>query len=95
MKEQKLIERIPLKDYIAAISVGIVDAEPLLDLTYEEDSRAEVDMNIVMTSKGEFVEVQGTAEGKPFHRAQMNTLINLAQKGIKELIRRQKKILKI
>ncbi|MGE5545122.1 MAG: ribonuclease PH, partial [Bacillota bacterium] len=66
LKEQGLIERMPVRDYVAAISVGIVDGEVVLDLEYSEDSRAEVDMNVVMTDKGEFIEIQGTAEGKPF-----------------------------
>jgi len=86
LKEQGLIERMPVKDYVAAISVGIVDDEAILDLEYSEDSRAEVDMNVVMTGKGEFVEIQGTAEGKPFSRSQMDKLLDLAAGGIRELI---------
>src|SRR5256885_3656341 len=70
---------------VAAISVGIVDNVPLLDLKYDEDSRAEVDMNIVCTSDGRFIEVQGTAEGSPFTREQMDNLLELAKKGIAEL----------
>ena len=86
LKEQGLIERMPVKDYVAAISVGIVDGEVVLDLDYAEDSRAEVDMNVVMNSKGEFIEIQGTAERNPFTRSQMDRLLDLAAGGIKELI---------
>lgn len=93
LKEQGLIERMAVKDYVAAISVGIVDGEAVLDLEYAEDSRAEVDMNVVMTGKGEFVEIQGTAEGKPFSRAQMDKLLDLAAGGIRELIAIQRGII--
>lgn len=86
LKEQGLIERMPVKDYVAAISVGIVDDEVILDLDYAEDSRAEVDMNVVMNGQGEFIEIQGTAEGKPFTRTQMDRLLDLAAGGIRELI---------
>jgi len=86
LKEQGLIERMPVKDYVAAISVGIVDGEVVLDLDYAEDSRAEVDMNVVMNIKGEFIEIQGTAERNPFTRSQMDRLLDLAAGGIKELI---------
>jgi ribonuclease PH len=75
---------------IAAISVGIVDGEPRLDLPYEEDSRADVDMNVVMTESGKLIEVQGTAEGASFTRAEMDRLIDLAAGGIAELCRRQR-----
>src|SRR5215211_5928704 len=68
MRERDLVRAIPLSDYVAAISVGIVDGEALLDLAYEDDSRAQVDMNVVKTGKGRFIEVQGTAEGQPFDR---------------------------
>ena len=85
------IEAIPLKDYIAAISVGISQGVPVLDLDYVEDSKADVDMNIVMVGSGKFVEVQGTGEGGTFSDAQMSALIKLAKKGIKELIAIQKK----
>ncbi len=81
-----IIDRTPIKDYLAAVSVGIVDSEPRLDLCYAEDSIAEVDMNIVMTGSGKFVEVQGTAEGSPFSRDALSALINLAEDGIKKLI---------
>jgi len=81
-----LIGTHPLTAFCAAISVGIVDGVPLLDLPYVEDSRAEVDMNVVMTSLGGFVEVQGTAEGAPYSRAELDTLLGLAEKGIEEII---------
>ena len=75
----------PLRGQIAAVSVGIVDGAPVLDLPYEEDSRAEVDMNVAMTDSGGFVEVQGTAEGEPFSRAQLDGLLGLAEGGIRNL----------
>lgn len=85
-----LIERTPLKDYLAAVSVGIVNGEARLDLCYAEDSAAEVDMNVVMTGDGRFVEVQGTAEGSPFDRSALDSLLDLAEKGIRQLITMQK-----
>ncbi|MDD2586078.1 MAG: ribonuclease PH [Syntrophomonadaceae bacterium] len=87
------IEQIPIKDYVAAISVGIVDGEEVLDLEYVEDYRADVDMNVVMTGKGEFVEIQGTAEGEPFSRTELDSLLKIAEKGIRELISLQKSII--
>ena len=87
-----LIDEIPIKDYLAAVSVGIVDGEGVIDLNYSEDSSAEVDMNIVMTGKGRFVEIQGTAEGAPFSKTQMEGLITLAKQGIEELIEIQRKL---
>ena len=86
LRERDLIRTIPLSDYVAAISVGIVDGEPLLDLAYDDDSRAEVDMNVVKTGDGRFIEVQGTAEGLPFGRDALNTLLDLADIGIRQLI---------
>ena len=86
------ISQIPLNDYVAAISVGIVDTEPLLDLAYEDDSRAEVDMNVVKTGNGRFIEVQGTAEAMPFGRQALDTLLDLADHGIKQLIDKQRAI---
>ena len=83
----------PVKDAVAAVSVGIVDGQVYLDLCYEEDSRAEVDMNIVMTGSGKFIEVQGTAEHEPFSKSQMEGLTSTAQKGIKDLLKLQKKII--
>lgn len=88
-----LIEKTPLKDYLAAISVGIVNGEPRLDLCYLEDSIASVDMNVVMTGNGRFVEIQGTAEGIPFSKATLNSLISLAEEGIHNLIKIQKGII--
>jgi ribonuclease PH len=79
----------PVKRRVAAVSVGIIDGEPRLDLDYVEDVRAEVDMNVVMSSAGQFVEVQGTGEHGTFDRAQLNTLLDLAVAGIAELDRKQ------
>jgi ribonuclease PH len=92
LRDKSLIGAIPLIDYVAAISVGIVDGEALLDLAYDDDSRAEVDMNIVKTGAGQFIEVQGTAEGLPFGRDALNTLLDLADHGIKQLVEKQKAI---
>lgn len=83
----------PIKDHLAAVSVGIVGGIPLLDLAYDEDFKAEVDMNIVMTGSGRFVEVQGTAEGEPFTKTHLSKLITLAQAGVQDLIEIQKKAL--
>ncbi len=80
----------PLRDYVAAVSVGIVDQRALLDLAYIEDSRAEVDMNVVRTGDGRFVEIQGTAEHEPFSRAQMDELVVIAEHGIEQLIAQQR-----
>lgn len=93
LKKRGIIEKIPLKDSVAAVSVGIVDGEIMLDLTYEEDSRAEVDMNFVMTGKGNIVEIQGTAEKVPFSKEQLDMMFSLAQKGIQEITRIQKMVL--
>src|SRR5262249_5763880 len=92
MRQRDLIKTIPLVDYVAATSVGIVDGEPLLDLAYDDDSRAEVDMNIVKTGDGRFIEVQGTAEAIPFGRDALITLLDLADLGIKQLIDKQRAI---
>jgi ribonuclease PH len=83
----------PVKDYLAAVSVGVVAGVPVLDLCYVEDSKAHVDMNVVRTGRGGFVELQGTAEGEPFTREQMDGLIELANKGINELIAMQREAL--
>lgn len=85
----------PIRDFVSAVSVGIVDDTKMLDLCYEEDSRAKVDMNVVMTSSGEFIEVQGTGEQSPFSRADLNDLLNLAEKGAKHMIQVQKESLKM
>jgi len=95
LKNKKLIDSIPLTDYVAAISVGIVNGEKCLDLNYEEDSGAEVDMNIIMTGAEKMVEVQGTAEKKPFSAKDLNDLIALAKGGIDDLIGLQKKLIKL
>src|SRR4051794_36630322 len=92
LRERDLLKSVPLTDFVAAISVGIVDGEPLLDLAYEDDSRAEVDMNIVKTGDGRFVEVQGTAEGQPFNREALDTLLGLADEGIRQLVDKQRAI---
>src|SRR5215813_10115151 len=92
LRDKGTISAIPLVDHVAAISVGIVDGEPLLDLAYDDDSRAEVDMNVVKTGSGQFIEVQGTAEGQPFDRDALDTLLNLADHGIKQLIEKQRAI---
>jgi ribonuclease PH len=92
LRQRDVLRTIPLSDYVAAISVGIVDGEPLLDLAYEDDSRADVDMNIVKTGDGRFIEVQGTAEAMPFSHDSLLTLLTLADHGIKQLIEKQKAI---
>jgi len=94
LKKDGLLNKIPVKDFVAATSVGIVNGDLLLDLNYEEDSKAEVDMNIVMTGAGEFIEIQGTAERKTFNKEQADKLLTLAKKGIAELIDIQRNLLK-
>lgn len=84
------LKKSPLRDHVAAVSVGIVGGTPLLDLCYEEDSQADVDMNIVMTGAGRFVEVQATAEKTPFDDAQLATLLDLGRQGVRELIALQR-----
>jgi ribonuclease PH len=93
LQQKKIINRWPLISPIAAISVGIVSGRHVLDLNYEEDSRAAVDFNVVMLGTGELVEVQGTAEGNPFNREDVNALLDLAEKGLKELFTIQEDIL--
>jgi ribonuclease PH len=85
LKERGVIKADALEDSVAAVSVGIVEGVPLLDLCYEEDARAEVDFNVVMTGSGKLVEVQGTAEGAPFSRADLDTMLSLAAEGIDRL----------
>ena len=92
MRELALLKDIPILDYVAATSVGIVDGTALLDLAYDEDSRAEVDMNFVKTGDGRFIELQGTAEGLPFDRRALDALMGLADEGIRSLIDKQKSI---
>ena len=91
--EDRRIKVHPLNEACAAVSVGVVDALPMLDLAYSEDSRAEVDMNVVMTSSGRFVEVQGTAEGVPFSRSELEELLSLAEHGIASLLDHQSVVL--
>jgi ribonuclease PH len=92
MRLKGQIEAVPIDDYVAATSVGIVDGTPLLDLAYDEDSRAEVDMNVVKTGRGRFIEVQGTAEQKPFDRTTLEQLLELADEGIRQLIQVQREV---
>lgn len=87
------ITHLPMRDYLAAVSVGKIDGTLMLDLDYPEDSRAEVDMNVVMTGQGKYVEVQGTAEGEPFQKEELDGLLSLASDGIRELIERQREVL--
>ena len=94
LKKDNAIASIPIHDYLAATSVGIYQSQPILDLTYEEDSRAVVDMNIVMTGSGEFVEVQGTGEGRTFSKEEMDRLLDFAKKGIDELVDVQRNMYK-
>ena len=89
------LPKSPLRDTVAATSIGIVDGEILLDLAYEEDSRAEVDMNLVMTGSGKFIEVQATAESQPFEGAQLDQMLALAKRGIQELMEIQRAVLKL
>lgn len=89
----KLIPAIPLKHFVAAVSVGVYQGTPVLDLDYAEDSDCDTDMNVVMTDAGHFIEVQGTAEGAAFDRVMMNCMMDLAQQGIAELIELQKQVL--
>jgi ribonuclease PH len=88
-----IIKEDPIKDAVAAVSIGIVEGKILLDLAYEEDSRADVDMNFVMTGSGKFIEVQGTAESNPFTNKQMGRMTDMAQQGIRELLKAQKQVL--
>lgn len=91
--EKKKIKNDPLKGLVAAVSVGIHNGEALLDLNYDEDSTCETDLNVVMTQSGEFIEIQGTAEEKPFTREQANQMLALAEEGIKQLVEEQQKAL--
>jgi len=93
LQNARKISRSPFKGEVAAVSVGIVDGTPLLDLKYDEDSRAAVDMNVVCTGDGRFIEVQGTAEGEPFTRAEMDEMLALATVGLEELFAAQRTVL--
>ena len=94
MKEGKLSEN-PIKYKVAAISAGIVNGKPLLDLAYEEDSQADVDINIAMNEEGKYIEIQGTSEKEPLSRENLNILLDLAEKGIKELFKKQEEALNV
>ena len=90
--EQGALEKMPLIHYVAGVSAGIVDDTPVLDLPYSEDSRAQVDLNCMMTEQGEIIELQGTGEGRPFTVAEQQTLVSLCAKGCRELMEKQKEI---
>ncbi len=92
MRETGAIKSLPVQDHVAATSVGVVSGLPMLDLAYDEDSRAEVDMNIVKTGDGRFIEVQGTAEGPPFERQALDDLMALADRGIRDLVALQRDV---
>lgn len=91
--QQHNLPVFPITDYLASVSVGVVGGRTLLDLNYEEDSKAKVDMNLVMTGNGQFVELQGTGEESPFSREELNQLLQIGEEGIKEIISRQKEVL--
>jgi len=95
LRERGMIEKLPVLDFVAAVSVGVFQGVPLLDLDYIEDSACETDMNVVMTGKGGFVEVQGTAEGAPFSGDQMDAMLELARQGIASLVAAQKNALQL
>lgn len=94
LKRDGLLKGEPLNDFLAAVSVGIIDGECMLDLTYEEDSRADADVNVVMTGSGHFIEIQGTAERHPFTKSELDKILMLAKRGIMELIDIQSRTLK-
>ncbi|MCG6953297.1 MAG: ribonuclease PH [Betaproteobacteria bacterium] len=93
MQAQELIDRLPVRDFVAAVSVGLYQGMPVLDLDYAEDSACDCDMNVVMTGEGRFIELQGTAEGEPFTRTQVDALMLLAEKGVRELVAAQRETL--
>ena len=93
LMDKKLVPFSPIQDYVAATSVGIIDGNPCLDLDYREDSKAEVDMNLVMTGQGQYVEIQGTAEKAPFSTGQLEQMQFLGAKGIKQLVQMQRSML--
>jgi ribonuclease PH len=90
LREQDVLRTMPITDFVAATSVGIVEGEPMLDLAYTEDSRADVDMNVVKTGGGLYIELQGTAEALPFGREGLNRLLDLADTGVRQLIALQR-----
>lgn len=91
--QDKKLSEMPIRDFLAATSVGIVDGQPVLDLSYEEDSTAKVDMNVVLTGSGQYVEVQGTGEDAPFTQQELHTLLHLAENGVNQIIHIQKQVL--
>jgi ribonuclease PH len=93
MRTKGMLRSLPVSDYVAAISVGVVNGTPMLDLAYEEDSSADVDMNVVKTGGGQFIEVQGTAEGLPFERSVLDSLLSLADAGVQELVAIQRSVI--
>ena len=93
LRRKGAFDALPVKDFVAATSVGIIEGETLLDLNYDEDSRADVDMNVVMTGSGKLIEVQGTAEKTPFDQAQLDELLKLTRAGIKQVVEIQRKAL--
>ena len=93
MMAQGLLQALPVRDFVAAVSVGVYRGAPVLDLDYAEDSACDTDMNVVMTGAGGFIEVQGTAEGAPYSRAEMDALLTLASRGIEELVGHQRRAL--
>jgi len=93
MKAQAMLDTLPVRDFVAAVSVGVYQGTPVLDLDYAEDSACDTDMNVVMTGQGGFIEVQGTAEGAPYSRAEMDALLSLASRGIEELVGHQRRVL--
>jgi len=92
-REEDDLPESPLKDWVAAVSVGIVEGRPCLDLCYAEDSNAQVDMNLVLTGSGRIVEIQGTAEGEAFSEREMASMMTLGKSGIRKLVQAQKRIL--
>jgi len=93
LEKTGIIKEMPVEDYVSAISVGVINDIIYIDFDYEEDSKAEVDMNIVMTGNGRFIEIQGTAEETPFHRDLLNNMIEIATRGIREITKKQAQIL--
>ncbi|MEA3305594.1 MAG: ribonuclease PH, partial [Candidatus Omnitrophota bacterium] len=93
LEKKGMFDKLPVNNFVAAVSAGVINGEVLLDLDYEEDSKADVDMNIVMTDSDKFIEIQGAAEGAPFDNKMMNSIIGVARKGIRELLSAQKKVL--
>lgn len=94
LRDREILTEDPLLDSVAAVSAGIVEGEPLLDLAYDEDARAQVDFNVVMTGSSRLVELQGTAEGEPFGRSDLDALVDLAEKGIRQLTEIQRQVLR-